>query len=99
MSVSYTKTAGLDPTVLQGSTVTVSRGDFDNQKYIIAEDLVDGKQINITVHASDVMDASNEETTSIFIDLSPPEFQNMWLTKGDILNISVHSVEELNLVT
>ena len=98
IDVYYTRKDGIDPTIIQGSTVTVSRQDFDDQKYILPEELVDGKQLNITIRAWDVMDSYGEETASIVIDLSPPEFHNMWLTKGDILNISVHNVEELNLV-
>lgn len=45
------------------------------------------------------MEEFAEDNVTIMIDLSPPVINNLWLTKGAILNISVHSVLELQNLT
>lgn len=66
---------------------------------IINEDLEDGKQLTFLIRGYDVMQNYGEDNATVTIDLSPPEISNLWLTKGDMLNISVHSIEELNEIT
>jgi hypothetical protein len=55
-------------------------------------DWSDGDMLNVTVQAYDILGEYNEETIIVYRDATPPIIQNLWLTKGDRRNISVHSV-------
>ena len=69
---------------------------FHSQKMLYTnEELVDGKKLTYRVQAYDVMNEYAEDSVTVMIDLSPPVIQNLWLTKGDLVNISVHNVLEL----
>lgn len=73
---------------------------FHSQKMIYAdEELIDGKKITYTIRGVDAVDEYAEDNVTVMVDLSPPIIQNLWLTKGDLVNISVHSVLELEDLT
>jgi hypothetical protein len=73
---------------------------FHSQKMVYGnEDLVDGKKLTYTVRAYDIMKEYAEDNVTVMVDLSPPIIRNLWLTKGDLVNISVHSVLELKELT
>lgn len=78
---------------------SASLEEFDKQRRIFTEELVDGKRITYVVRGVDCMEEYAEENVTVMIDLSPPVINNLWLTKGDVLNISVHSVVELHNLT
>ena len=79
---------------------TAITGDyFSQQKMVFHEELEDGKQMTFYVRGYDVMDEFAQDDVVVTIDLSPPVIRNLWLTNGDIHNISVHSVLELNQLT
>ncbi|KAK3589056.1 hypothetical protein CHS0354_008706 [Potamilus streckersoni] len=58
--------------------------------------LQDGMRLSIHVRAYDIFDSYLEETVNVTADFSPPVIQNLWLTKGDRLNISVHNMREFS---
>ena len=57
-------------------------------------DWTDGDQLNVTVRAYDIIGEYNEETVTIYRDVSPPIIENLWLTRGDRVNVSIHNVED-----
>ncbi|XP_053398434.1 uncharacterized protein LOC128556766 [Mercenaria mercenaria] len=63
------------------------------------EDFIDGKRLTYFIRGVDAVGQHAEDSVTVMIDLSPPKIQNLWLTKGDLVNISVHSVLELKELT
>ncbi|XP_071082513.1 uncharacterized protein [Haliotis cracherodii] len=61
--------------------------------------LVDGDTVRFWVRAYDIRRELLEESVTVHVDTSPPVIENLWLTRGDRLNISVHRVEEFNEMT
>ncbi|VDI32878.1 Hypothetical predicted protein, partial [Mytilus galloprovincialis] len=59
----------------------------------------DGYRLDITVKALDILDIYKDDIISVYKDVSPPVIQNLWLTKGDRVNISVHSMEDFSKMT
>lgn len=59
----------------------------------------DGDRADITIRAVDIFDKTLDETVTIYKDATPPVIENLWLTRGDRLNISVHSVEDFAEMT
>jgi hypothetical protein len=51
------------------------------------------------VKATDVIGGSNNDTIVIFRDATPPLIEDLWLTRGERLNVSVHHVDELTKMT
>ncbi|XP_067663316.1 uncharacterized protein [Haliotis asinina] len=70
-----------------------------SQSQTITPSLVDGDTVRFWVRAYDIRSDFLEEHVTVHIDTSPPVIQNLWLTKGDKLNISVHSTEEFSEMT
>lgn len=54
----------------------------------------DGYRLDITVRAYDIFDGYIEDTTTVYKDISPPSIKDLWLTNGDRVNISIHSIED-----
>ncbi|KAL3841827.1 hypothetical protein ACJMK2_019926 [Sinanodonta woodiana] len=69
------------------------------EETFITESLEDGERINVWVRAYDAVRAYVEDFVYATADSSPPVIRNLWLTKGDFLNVSVHNVLELNQMT
>lgn len=59
----------------------------------------DGDRADITVRAVDIFDKTLDDTVTIYKDATPPVIENLWLTRGNRLNISVHSVEDFAEMT
>lgn len=59
----------------------------------------DGARLDITVRAFDILDEYMDETISVYKDSSPPIIENLWLTRGERVNVSVHNVEDFTLMT
>ena len=55
----------------------------------------DGMKLDIQVRASDITDAFVDDSVTVKTDLSPPVIEDLWLSMGDAVNISVHNVEDL----
>lgn len=60
---------------------------------------LDGDKLDITVSAIDIFNKTLDENITIFRDATPPVIENLWLTKEDRLNISVHSLEDFAQMT
>ncbi|WAR04893.1 hypothetical protein MAR_020262 [Mya arenaria] len=58
-------------------------------------EMKDGKRVTFSVRGYDVVGAYAEDNVTVWIDTSPPIIENLWLTRGDIVNISVHNATEL----
>ena len=59
----------------------------------------DGDRADITVRAVDIFNKTLDETVTVYRDATPPIIENLWLTRGDRLNISVHSLEDFAKMT
>lgn len=59
----------------------------------------DGYRLDITVRAYDIFDGYVEDTTTVYKDTSPPSIKDLWLTKDDRVNISIHSIEDFTEMT
>lgn len=59
----------------------------------------DGDRADITIRAVDIFDKTLDETVTIYKDATPPVIENLWLTRGDRLNISVHSMDDFAEMT
>ena len=85
--------------------------DLKNQQYFLptnnvlsqSEDLnihwKDGYRLDITVRAYDIFDGYVEDTTTVYKDTSPPSITDLWLTKGDRVNILIHSIADFTEMT
>lgn len=60
---------------------------------------IDGDRLDITVRAIDIFNQTLDENLTVFRDATPPIIENLWLTKEDRLNISVHSLEDFAQMT
>ncbi|XP_048243311.1 uncharacterized protein LOC124141844 isoform X1 [Haliotis rufescens] len=70
-----------------------------SQSQTITPSLADGDTVRFWIRAYDIKSDLKEENVTVHIDTSPPVIENLWLTRGDRLNISVHSVEEFTEMT
>ncbi|XP_063399976.1 uncharacterized protein LOC134684607 [Mytilus trossulus] len=59
----------------------------------------DGDKLILTVKATDLIGGSNNDTIIIYRDTTPPFIDDLWLTRGDRLNVSVHYLKELTEMT
>ncbi|XP_063415906.1 uncharacterized protein LOC134697555 [Mytilus trossulus] len=87
------------PGTLKDSRALTSISQIKNQYDILTLNWADGDRLTSTVKAFDVLREYNEETIVIYRDATPPLLENLWLTKGDRLNISVHSLEDFTKMT
>lgn len=87
------------PSTLKDSRALTSISKLKNQYDILTLNWADGDRLTSTVKAFDVLHEYNEETIVIYRDATPPLLENLWLTKGDRLNISVHSLEDFTKMT
>lgn len=76
--------------------------DFNATKNVLDESASlsvtwnDGDMLIVTVRAFDIFENYEEDTVTVYKDASPPEIRNLWLTRGDRVNISVHSIEDFS---
>ena len=59
----------------------------------------DGNRLDITIRAFDILEKFAEDTITVYKDTSPPRINNLWLSRGDRINISVHSIEDFTKIT
>lgn len=59
----------------------------------------DGFRLDITIRAFDILNEYKDDMISVYRDVSSPVIQNLWLTKGDIVNKSVYSMEDFSKMT
>jgi hypothetical protein len=59
----------------------------------------DGDRLDVTVRGYDIFDVHAEDVVTVYKDTSKPEVENLWLSSGDLVNISVHSIEDFSQMT
>ncbi|XP_056015772.1 uncharacterized protein LOC125675332 [Ostrea edulis] len=90
--------------VYDGSGVRDSReltsvSDISKESESLTLDWSDGDKAVITVVAVDIFNKTLNDTLTVFRDATPPIIENLWLTRGDRLNISVHRLEDFTEMT
>ncbi|XP_071123173.1 uncharacterized protein [Mytilus edulis] len=85
--------------LLKDSRPLTSVSDIHNQYDILKVNWADGDRLTSTVRALDVLGKFNEDTIIIYRDVTPPVIENLWLTRGDRVNISVHRIEDFTQMT
>ena len=55
----------------------------------------DGIKLDIQVRAIDITGGYADDFMTVKMDSSPPIVEDLWLTRGDTVNISVHYIEDL----
>jgi hypothetical protein len=87
-----------DPS-LKDSRPLTSVADIYDQHDILTLNWADGDRLTTTIKALDVLGESNQDTIVVYRDATPPIIQNLWLTRDDRLNISVHRIEDFTEMT
>lgn len=87
-----------DPS-LKDSRPLTSVADIYNQHDILTLNWADGDRLTTTIKALDVLGESNQDTIIVYRDATPPIIQNLWLTRDNRLNISVHRIEDFTEMT
>ncbi|XP_055997828.1 uncharacterized protein LOC125647098 [Ostrea edulis] len=59
----------------------------------------DGNKLEVTVRAIDVLGKYLDESVTVYRDATPPQIEDLWLTRGDRLNVSVHRIEDFTKMT
>ncbi|XP_055958814.1 uncharacterized protein LOC130014035 [Patella vulgata] len=67
-----------------------------DQQETITPVLKDGDTLRYFIRAYDILSQYKEESLTVHFDSSPPVIENLWLTKGDEVNLAVHGFEELD---
>jgi hypothetical protein len=88
-----------DPSTIKDSRPLTSISDINHEYDILTLNWDDGDSLTTTVKALDVLKVSKEETITVYRDATPPIIQNLWLTIGDRLNVSVHSIQDFTKMT
>ncbi|XP_071123148.1 uncharacterized protein [Mytilus edulis] len=87
-----------DPS-LKDSRPLTSVIEIYNQYEYLTLNWADGDRLTVTVKALDVIHESKNDTITVYRDATPPIIQNLWLTLGDRLNVTVHRIEEFTKMT
>ena len=84
---------------VRDSRTFTSVDDIKKESDELSVNWIDGDRLDVTVRAVDIFNKTLDENVTVFRDSTPPVIENLWLTKGDRLNISVHSLEEFDQMT
>ena len=90
--------------------VTDASGSVDSQDLTSVPDIskqgtrlnlpwTDGNKLDVTVRAIDVLGKYLDESVTVYRDATPPLIEDLWLTRGDRLNVSVHRIEDFTEMT
>ncbi|ESO88672.1 hypothetical protein LOTGIDRAFT_165458 [Lottia gigantea] len=84
-----------------GSTIQPTDTDFTttgnlNQSITISPTLQDGDTVKFYIRAYDIVDFYLEESTTVYFDMSPPVIKDLWLTKGDKVDLAVHGFQDFD---
>ena len=52
-------------------------------------------KLDIQVRATDIIGSLADDVIKVKVDMSAPVIEDLWLTRGGRVNISVHNVEDL----
>jgi hypothetical protein len=93
-----TKFIVLSPSITQQENF-VSTKDVLSESTSLFVNWNDGDRLDVTVRAYDIFDVHAEDVVTVYKDTSQPEVENLWLSSGDLVNISVHSIEDFSQMT
>ena len=90
--------------------VTDTSGIVDSQDFTSVPDIskqgtrlnlpwTDGNKLDVTVRAIDALGKYLDESVTVYRDATPPLIEDLWLTRGDRLNVSVHRIEDFAEMT
>ena len=88
-----------DGTAVKDSRVLTSVSNIHNQYDLLTVNWADGDMLNAVVRPIDIFDKYIQENVTVYRDASPPVIEDLWLTRGDRLNISVHRIEDFRDMT
>ncbi|CAG2200973.1 unnamed protein product [Mytilus edulis] len=77
----------------------VSTSDVRDEATSLSVTWNDGDRLDVTVRAYDIFDIFIDDVVTVFKDTSPPKIENLWLSNGDRVNVSVHSFEDFSKMT
>ncbi|XP_061176006.1 uncharacterized protein LOC133184957 [Saccostrea echinata] len=84
---------------LKDSRPLSSVNDISTESELLTMNWSDGNKAVITVVAVDIFNKTLNDTVTVYRDASPPVIENLWLTRGDVLNVSVHRLEDFRNMT
>ncbi|XP_062576068.1 uncharacterized protein LOC134237945 [Saccostrea cucullata] len=84
---------------LKDSRPLASVNNISTESDLITMNWSDGDKAVIIVVAVDIFNKTLNDTVTVYRDASPPVIENLWLTRGDMLNVSVHSLEDFRNMT
>jgi hypothetical protein len=84
---------------MSDSKELTSVSDISKESDTLTLDWTDGDKAVITVVAVDIFNKTLNDTLTIYRDATPPVIENLWLTRGDRLNVSVHRLEDFMEMT
>ena len=73
--------------------------DIFSESETLTMDWTDGDKAVITVVAKDIFNKTLNDTLTVYRDSTPPIIENLWLTRGERLNLTVHRLEEFTEMT
>nr|XP_034332757.1 uncharacterized protein LOC105327902 isoform X2 [Crassostrea gigas] len=73
--------------------------DISTESEFLTLNWSDGDKAVITVIAVDIFNKTLNDTLTVYKDASPPVIENLWLTRGERLNVSVHRLEDFTEMT
>ena len=73
--------------------------DISTESEILTMDWTDGDKAVITVVAKDIFNKTLNDNLTVYRDSTPPIIENLWLTRGERLNLTVHRLEEFTEMT
>ncbi|XP_069133969.1 uncharacterized protein [Argopecten irradians] len=85
--------------IKDSQVLTTIKPKIHDQATSLTLDWADGDQLNVTVRAIDVLQKYDDVTLTVFRDHTAPVVQDLWLTRGDRTNLSVHSLEDFTTMT
>ena len=88
-----------DGTGIRDSQPLTSVHDISTESETLTLDWSDGDKAILTVVAVDIFNKTLNDTLVVYRDATTPVIENLWLTRGDRLNISVHRLEDFTEMT
>ena len=88
-----------DGSGIKDSQSLTSVKDISTESETFTMNWTDGDKAVITVVAKDIFNQTLNDTLTVYRDSTPPIIENLWLTRGERLNLTVHRLEEFTEMT
>ena len=70
--------------------------DIQSESFSVDLQVNDGMKLDAQIRAVDIIGTFADDFIEVKVDTSSPVIEDLWLTKGDRVNISVHNTEDLS---